>query len=156
QYRLVLKGGANKRSMEFIRETYGHLITSGRITIDNTYLPEDQFTDYLSAFRIGFVFYSWHDIRNNFNFYSAPSGKLFMCLAAGTPVIACNIPGFAFVKEFGVGVLIDDYEPATIHAALEEIESDFENYSARCYKAAEHFSFDKAVQPYIQYLHSHS
>lgn len=152
QYRLVMKGGASEKTLAFIHEKYEHLISSGRITIDNSYLPEDQFTSYLSAFRIGFVFYSWHDIRNNFNFYSAPSGKLFMCLAAGTPVIACNIPGFAFVKDMGVGVLIDDYEPETIHAALRQIEAGYDGYSARCFEAARRFSFDTAVQPYIQFL----
>lgn len=152
EYKLVLKGGSNQKTRKRIDEQYSHLLTGGRIVINQDYLDADAFVTFLSSFRIGFCFYAWDLIRGSFNYQSAPSGKLFMYLAAGTPVIACNIPGFDFVREFGAGVLIDDYEPSTIKRAVDEIEADYDRYSQACYRAAEHFSFDRHVQPYIDYL----
>lgn len=154
QYRLVLKGGAEKKTLIKIKEKYGHLISAGKIEINQDYLSFDDLIRFLSTFRIGFCFYSWELIRENFNYQTAPSGKLFMYLAAGTPVIACNIPGFDFVKEFGAGVLINDYEPPTILEAIKKIEANYQTFSKACYTAAGHFSFDKAVVPYINYLES--
>ncbi|HEX6333130.1 MAG TPA: glycosyltransferase, partial [Flavisolibacter sp.] len=152
QYRLVLKGGGNSKTISEIEAEYEHLIRSNTIEINQEYLPSDQFIEFLSQFRIGFCFYSWELIAASFNYRSAPSGKLFMCLAAGTPVVACDIPGFQFVKEFKAGVLIPDYEPETIARAIEKIESDFEAYSAGAFAAARHYSFDKTVKPYIDFL----
>lgn len=152
QLRLVVKGGADKKTMEKIYQRYRDLIVADRIHINQDYLPADSFIDFLSTFRIGFCFYSWDLIKESFNYQTAPSGKLFMYLAAGTPVIACNIPGFSFVKEFEVGVLLDDYEPETIQKAVTQIENNYGLYSENCYRAARHFSFDAAVKPYVEYL----
>lgn len=151
-YRLVMKGGGDEKTKTIIHDRYKYLLQEGRISFDKQYLDADAFIDFLSKFKIGFCFYAWDEIAGSFNYQSAPSGKLFMYLAAGTPVIACSIPGFDFVKEFGAGVLIDDYKPTTIKRAVEEIEANYESYSAACYKAAEYFSFDNHVKPYINYL----
>ncbi|HSB92119.1 MAG TPA: hypothetical protein VLC28_03340, partial [Flavitalea sp.] len=113
EYRLELKGGAEKRTLQRIQENYSDLINQKVIHINREYLPGNAFLEYLSRFRIGFCFYSWTLINSDFNYRTAPSGKLFMYMAAGVPVIACNIPGFEFIKEFKAGVLIDDYEPET-------------------------------------------
>jgi glycosyltransferase involved in cell wall biosynthesis len=150
--RLVIKGGGDKKTMVKVQEQYGHLIAAGRVQIDPQYLPVDKFIEFLSSFKIGFCFYSWDLIKANFNYQTAPSGKLFMYLAAGTPVIACKIPGFSFVEELGLGVLVDNYEPETIQKAAKEIENNFQQYSHNCYEAARQFSFDIAVRPYVDYL----
>jgi glycosyltransferase involved in cell wall biosynthesis len=147
-----MKGGGDKKTRRIISERYNHLIKEERIVFNQTYLNADSFLEFLSSFRIGFCFYLWDLIASSFNYQSAPSGKLFMYLAAGTPVIACNIPGFEFVKDFGAGILIDNYEPVTIKKAIDEIEANYEAFSAGCYKAAAYYSFDNHVQPYIQYL----
>ena len=152
EHRLVLKGGADKRTMEKIYQHYEALIRADRIHINQDYLPAGQFIDFLSRFRIGFCFYSSELIKESFNYQTAPSGKVVMYLAAGTPVIACNIPGFSFIREFRAGVLIDDYHPETIQAAAAEIESNYRQYSENCYRVAKQFSFDKAAKPYVQYL----
>lgn len=152
QYRLVLKGGRDRKTMMMIERDYHHLVQSGRIHINQDYLPADAFIDFISGFRIGFCFYAWDMIHASFNYQTAPSGKMFMYFAAGVPVIACNIPGFSFVKDFGAGVLIDDYEPATIYRAIQEIEANYKQYADACYRAAEYFSFDRNVEPYIQFL----
>ena len=152
QYKLVLKGGIEQKAYQKITDTYNNLITENRIRFDRDYLPASSFLDFLSHFKIGFCFYSWELIRASFNYYTAPSGKLFMTLAAGVPVIACNIPAFKFLEEYGAGVLVDDYEPETIFAAAQKIERDYEKYHLACYDSARYFSFDKRVAPYIDFL----
>ncbi len=152
QYRLVLKGSAERKVLKRINEQYVHLIKENRIKLDQEYLPAASFLDYLSHFRIGFSFYSWELISSSFNYATAPSGKLFMNLAAGVPVIACNIPGFKLVEEFSAGILVSDFKPETIYEANKKIESDYEKYRQGCYAAARHFSFDKTAAPYIEFL----
>jgi glycosyltransferase involved in cell wall biosynthesis len=152
QYRLVLKGGGDKKSLRIINERYAGLIKADRIKIDRTYLPAASFLDFLSHFKIGICFYSWELINANFNYATAPSGKLFMYLAAGVPVIACNIAGFKLVEEFGAGVLVKDFKPETIYEAVKIIEADYNKFTQGCYNAARHFSFNKNVAPYIDFL----
>ncbi|MEO6316428.1 MAG: hypothetical protein ABIU63_05370 [Chitinophagaceae bacterium] len=152
QYRIVIKGAAERKVLVRIKEDYADLIKQDRIKIDQAYLPVSSFLDYLSHFKFGFTFYAWDVVRSSFNYATAPSGKLFMNLAAGVPVIAVNIPGFKLIDEFHAGVLIDDFQPATIYAAMKKIEADYEGYRQGCYAAARHFSFDKRVAPYIEFL----
>jgi glycosyltransferase involved in cell wall biosynthesis len=152
QYKLIIKGSAEKKVLDKITTEYAHLISANRVIIDQTYLPAASFLDFLSHFKFGFAFYSWDIVKESFNYATAPSGKLFMNMAAGVPVIACNIPGFKLIEEFGAGVLIDDFKPETIYAAMNTIEKDYEKFQQGCYKAAAYFSFDKAVAPYINFL----
>lgn len=152
EFKIVLKGGGDKKTRRIIDKKYNHLLKSGSVIIDQSYLYADAFVKFLTAFRIGFCFYNWDLIKTSFNYQTAPSGKMFMYLAAGTPVIACKIPGFDFVKDFGCGILIENYQPETIMNAVNLIESDYKKYSDACIEAAKHFSFDKSVRPYIEFL----
>lgn len=152
EYKLVLKGGGDKKTRRIIEKRFAHLLNSQRAVIDQSYLDAAEFVKFLSSFRIGFCFYDWNLIKASFNYQTAPSGKMFMYLAAGTPVIACKIPGFDFVGEFNCGVLIEDYKPETIRKAINTIKNDYVKYSAGCIEAAKHFSFDKNVIPYVEYL----
>jgi glycosyltransferase involved in cell wall biosynthesis len=151
-YHLLLKGGGDRKTLKYIQINYQDLLNSGNLTIDQTYLGSGEFIDLLAHFRIGICFYSWELIDKSVNYQTAPSGKLFMYLAAGLPVVACNIPGFQFIREFGAGVLIDDYHPETILAAIRLIEMDYEKYSRACYFASEKYSFDKTSRPFIDFL----
>lgn len=151
-YKLVLKGGAEKNTLQYIQTYYQDLMANGRLEIDRAYLPEKEFIGYLSSFRIGFCFYSWALIESSVNYQTAPSGKLFMYMAAGVPVVACRIPGFQFVEDFGAGILIDNYQPETIKKAIERIEADYKSFSDACYEVTDHFDFRKNVIPYVEYL----
>ncbi|MEO8405245.1 MAG: hypothetical protein ABI480_11640 [Chitinophagaceae bacterium] len=152
QYKLIMKGGGDEKTQRLINEKYGELLTAGRIVIDRKYLAQESFIDFLATFRIGFCFYAWDLIAASFNYQSAPSGKLLMYMAAGTPVIACDIPGFQFIKESGAGVLVKDYEPETILNAIQTIEANYQQYSDACLRIAGELSFDKNVAPYIEFL----
>jgi len=152
QYKLILKGGGDKKTQRLISEKYHDLIRTERIVIDRIYLPEGTFIEFLSSFRIGFCFYAWGLIHDSFNYQTAPSGKMLMYMAAGIPVIACRIPGFTFIQEAGAGVLIDDYEPDTIFRAVQQIGAEYERYVAACYKVAADNSIDKHISPYVKFL----
>jgi len=152
ELKLVLKGGGDKKTKKLIDKRYGDLLRSGQVVINREYLPENEFIDFLSGYKIGFCFYSWDLIKASFNYYSAPSGKLLMCMAAGVPIVGCNIPGFKFVEEYGAGVLIDSYEPSVIFNAIQKIQEDYDKYAAACYRIAADYSFEKNVAPYLLYL----
>lgn len=152
EYKMVIKGSANPKLLRHIEEEYQDLIKNGTIVFNREYLESNRFIEFLSGFKMGFCFYQWDLIRASYNYLTAPSGKLFMNFAAGVPVVACNIPGFELVKEFNAGVLVDDYEPETLYKAARQIEANYAEYSEGCYRAAEHFSFDKNVAPYVEFL----
>ncbi|MFN0140718.1 MAG: hypothetical protein ACKVQW_11620 [Pyrinomonadaceae bacterium] len=136
-----------------IEGEYGDLLTSGRLIVDDEYLDDTEVVDYLRKFRIGFCFYNFEiEWINNFNYYSAPSGKMFKYFAAGVPVVALNTIGSRPIIEFDCGVLIDDLNPESINEAIDKIEANFEYYSQNCLRAAEHYSFDKMAEPFVRYL----
>ncbi len=75
-----------------------------------------------------------------------------MYLAAGVPVIACNIPGFKFIEEYKAGVLINDYTPASIHKAVIEIENNYQSFQQNAYRAFEDMNFEKEAIKFKEYL----
>ena len=152
KYKMVQKGGGERKILNRIKRGYEQLIADGRLVLDSTYATSDQFIGFVSKFKIGFCFYSWEVIEQYYNYRSAPSGKLFVYLAAGVPVIASKIEGFSFVSEYNCGILIDDYSPESIYKATQLIEESYETFSENCLKVARIYSFDKTVEPYLNYL----
>ncbi|MGB7202184.1 MAG: hypothetical protein WBD16_07935 [Pyrinomonadaceae bacterium] len=152
-YSLNVRGAMLSDDKKRVESEYGDLLTSERLIIDDEYLDDEDVVDYLRKFRIGFCFYNFEiEWINNFNYYSAPSGKMFKYFAAGVPVVALNTIGSRPIVEFDCGVLIDDLNPERIKEAIDKIEANFEYYSQNCLRAAEHYSFDKMAEPFIEYL----
>lgn len=131
---------------------YKELVVQGRLIINEKYLPDEALVPFLAGFEIGFCFYNF-DVEwvNNFNYQSAPAGKLFKYIAAGVPVICNRILGFDFVDEFGCGIRLDQFDPASIRSAVEEIRRNYAAYVRGAIKAARHFSYDKAVIPFLEF-----
>ena len=152
QYRLVCKGAVEKRTAEIIKDKYKDLLEETKIVINDQYLESNEFLRFISRHRIGFCFYDLGLIKKNFNYATAPSGKLFMYLAAGVPVIASNIPGFKFIKDYGAGILIDDYGTQTIYEAIQAIEANFNSYSANAYKAFDANAFDIHLPQLVKFI----
>lgn len=152
QFKLVLKGASALNTKEYIEKKYSDIIKKGIIKINTEYLKANDFIKFIATHKIGFCFYDWKLIQSNFNYQTAPSGKLFMYLAAGVPVIACNIIGFKFIEESEAGVLINDYKAETILEAIEKIEANYEAYSANAYKAFENTCFDMNIGEVLKYL----
>ena len=150
---LTVKGAILDDDRKRVGSEYGKLIAEKRLIIDDNYLDDADVVNYLRRFRIGFCFYNF-DIKwvNNFNYLSAPAGKLFKYIAAAVPVVGIDVPGLKLIEEFDCGKLIKDLNPKSIRKALDEIEENFEYYSENCLTAAEHFSFDKAAKPFVDYL----
>lgn len=152
-YTLTVKGAILNDDKTRVEKEYNDLISGERLIIDDDYLDDTEVVDYLRKFRVGFCFYNFEiDWVNTFNYFSAPSGKLFKYFAAGVPVIGVDISGLSSVREFDCGILIKDLSPKSIKSAIDKIESNFEYYSQNCLKAASHYSFDKAAKPFIDYL----
>lgn len=150
---LTVQGAIPPADEKRIENEYKDLLSEKRLVIPRKYLENDQVVDYFSQFEIGFCFYNFNlDWVNHFNYKSAPSGKLFKYLAAGVPVVAIDITGFAFVKEYKCGVLIKDISPQKIREAIIQIRNNYDDYTANAIAAAKHFSFDKMVKPYIDFV----
>jgi glycosyltransferase involved in cell wall biosynthesis len=152
QYKLVLKGASALNTKEYIEKKYANLIQQDNLEINTTYLDANEFVKFISTHKIGFCFYDWNLINANFNYQTAPSGKLFMYLAAGVPVIVCNIIGFKFIEENNAGVLINDYKVETILAAVKKIEANYQQYSQNAYKTFENTCFDVNIGTVLNFL----
>lgn len=152
-YTMNVRGAMLSDDEVRVMRDYGDLFASGRLSIDNEYLDDRALTNYLEKFRIGFSFYNFElEEVDHFNYHSAPSGKMFKYFAAGVPVIALNTIGAKPVKEFDCGILIDDLKPESIKEAIDKIEANFQYYSQNCLRAAQHYSFDRMAQPFVDYL----
>lgn len=152
EFSLTIKGAIPAHERGIIRSKYGHLIDEKKLFIDDSYIDQEFIINYLSHFRIGFCFYDTSiDHFGTFNYLTGPSGKLFNYYAAGVPAIASDLPGLRSVSERDTGILLGDLSPRSIRGAIERIESNYAHYSANCLMAAEYFSFDKAIEPFVEY-----
>jgi hypothetical protein len=153
---LTVQGAVPKNDENKINTEYKNLLITKRLIINDTYIENKNVVNYFSQFEIGFCFYNF-DLEwiNHFNYKSAPSGKLFKYLAAGVPVVANNIIGFAFVTELKCGVLINDLSEEKIREAIQKIRNNYAVFAANAIFAAKHFSFDKMVQPYLDFVKEH-
>ena len=147
---MTVIGSVMEEAKKMIVEKYSYLTKEERLKIDAKYYENDELVNELANYEIGFCFYNFNDpLINSFNYITAPSGKLFKYLAAGVPVVANNIIGFQFVSEYQCGVLIDDLSPETINNAIIKIRNQYNFYVENAITAAQHFSFDKSVKPYV-------
>ena len=153
--KLTIQGAINKHDLSRVENEYRSLLDEQRLIINKKYLENEEVVPFLSNYEIGFCFYNFEVpvIKNNyFNYATAPSGKLFKYLAAGVPAIGSNIIGFKFINEFKCGILIDDLLPETIKKAVDTIRSNYQFYMNNAIVAAKHYSFDKAIKPYLELI----
>jgi glycosyltransferase involved in cell wall biosynthesis len=153
--KLTVQGALLNEDKKKVQAEYAALLAEDRLVINSVYLDNDDVVDYISKFEIGFCFYNFDEPsiqRNYFNYVSAPSGKMFKYLAAGVPVVASDILGFRFVKEFQCGILIDSLAEDEIRKAVSAIRDNYDFYVENAVKAARHYSFDKALLPYLHYV----
>jgi glycosyltransferase involved in cell wall biosynthesis len=136
-----------------LMKRYRHLFDEGTVTLDEEYLDQAGLIPFLSEYSVGFCFYDFDLIsKENFNYLSSPSGKLFNYYAAGVPVIGTDVIGLRSVAEFNAGILLKKHTPEAIEAAYDEIARNFDVYRQNCLEAARHFDFRRAVIPYRDFL----
>jgi glycosyltransferase involved in cell wall biosynthesis len=151
--KMVIRGALEVGFLESLIMFFPELLDESRLLIDTTYQDDKDMLGYLTQFKVGFAFYDFRLSKiDNFNYWTAPSGKLYKYLAAGVPVIGINIPGFSIVQHYKAGVLIDTLDPDSIQQALDIIEADYESYVENAFRAAESVSFDRAVKPFIDFI----
>jgi len=153
---LTLKGVITKQSIRNnIFRRYQDLLDSKLVTLDETYEPQDQIVEFLSHFSIGICFYDFRLIsKDDFNYLSCPSGKLFNYLAAGVPIIGTDIPGLHDVRTYRTGVLIKQLSTESVYQAIENIRLSFREYRENAFLASKEYDFEKKVVPYRDFLMS--
>ena len=150
---LTVQGALPDEDKKKVVEEYNSLLNEKLLIINDKYLKNEEVVNYFSHFKIGICFYNF-DVEwiNHFNYQSAPSGKIFKYLAAGVPVLGINIIGFKFIEDMQCGVLINSLAVEEIRKGVEKILKNYSFYEANTKTAAKHFSFDKAIKPYIDYI----
>ncbi|MEO6452495.1 MAG: hypothetical protein ABIN97_00375 [Ginsengibacter sp.] len=150
---LTVNGAVPAPDLKKINKLYNDLLSEKRLIISKEYIENDDLVKCFSQFEIGFCFYNF-EVKwiNHFNYKSAPSGKLFKYLAAGVPVVCSDITGFKFVAEFKCGILIPDLNPEKINEAIKQIRNNYAEYITNAIAVAKHFSFDRSVKPYLDFI----
>ena len=77
----------------------------------------------------------------DYNCISSPSGKQFNYMAAGLPTIGQNIVGFAPIAQHNTGILLDEFNTATIINAIHNVETNYTALANNALKAAQHYNF---------------
>ncbi|MEO6405769.1 MAG: hypothetical protein ABIY51_07135 [Ferruginibacter sp.] len=152
-FSMTFKGVVLPSEKPIIHSGYKKLVSDGNIIFNNNYTTNQDMLEFISQYEIGFCFYDLgYPKMNTFNYRTAPSGKMFAYFAAGVPVIGNKLDGLKPVEKFDAGILVDDFNPATILNAVNKIKSNYAYYQENCYKAATHYSFDRAIEPFVQEL----
>ena len=118
------------------------------IIIEESYISENDISNYLSKFKIGFSFFDLNQIVDSmkFNFETGPSGKIYNYFLAGTPLICNNIKAFHIIEEFKCGVLINDFSSYSIELALKKILNNYDYYQKGCLEASKFYDYKKCTK----------
>jgi hypothetical protein len=154
EYTLTVKGPVDNEIREIIADFYQDLVDENRLIIESDYLTQAELTRYLSKFRIGFAFYDFYrfSFYRAFNFFSAPSGKVYQYLNSGVPVIGNYLSGFKFIEQNNCGKLISHLSTKQIKAAIDAIEEDYLLFAENAKKLSYEYDFQKMVQPFLEYI----
>lgn len=154
EYTLTVKGAFPKETVEVVNEFYADLIAEKRLIIDTDYLSEKDLTYYLSKFRIGFAFYDFYRFSHlrSFNYFTAPSGKVFGYLNSGVPVIGNILPAFEFIEKNDCGKLISHLSSIQIKSAIDAIEDNYLYYAENTKRLSAEYDFNKMIQPFINFI----
>lgn len=154
EYTLTIKGAVPPATKEAINISYSTLYKENRLVIDDSYMDADTLTHYISTFRAGFVFYDFYrfEYLRTFNYYTAPSGKMFQYFNSGVPVIGNKLSGLEMIESSNAGVLIPYLSSLQIKIALDKIESSYLNTAENAKKLSEKFDFTSNIQSFISII----
>ena len=150
---ITLKGHLNKGTKKIILKKYKKLILEGRLIIDESYTQQSELIRSIQSFDAGFCLYDIQLIKkNDFNYISSPSGKMYTYLAAGVPIIGSDILGLRQVSEFNAGCLLPNLNIDNIEKAIEKIQREYKTIKLNCLKAAEELDFKSYAMKYLKFL----
>lgn len=154
EYKLTIKGAVPVETLNSIKEFYFELLNTNRLIIDTTFLTQNELNIFVSKFRIGFAFYDFYRYSTvrNFNYYTAPSGKVFQYLNSGIPIVANQLQGFKFIEKEGCGQLIPYISSIKIKMAIDKIEEDYNKIASKAKETSLKFDFKKNIKGFIEFL----
>ena len=120
--------------------------------MNDTYMEQEELNRYVSQFWAGFAFYDFYRFATlrKFNYFTAPSGKLFQYFNSGVPVIGNQLSGFKMVEDHKAGQLIEHLGSLEIKKALDVINASYLEFSTNSKKLSREFDLkyymDKAVR----------
>lgn len=148
EYTMELHGVVSDAVKQEIETKFQDLFEAGRLKITNQYIEQDEIVDYISRFDIGFTLYDLKSFKNNYNFITCPSGKLFNYYTAGLPVIGSDVSGLCSIREFHAGITVKNLDSGEIARAVEKISSDYTAYRKNSLEAAKKFDFAAAYEQF--------
>jgi glycosyltransferase involved in cell wall biosynthesis len=152
---LTLQGYLPKASRRLLDSRYADLIASGRVVLRENFLDEAAIPDFLSTFHVGLCLYELDGaLARDFNYLSAPSGKMFNYFAAGIPVLGTDIPGLRPITESDAGILVPRNTTEALLQALDRILADLARFRAGAWSAARRHDFDPASAAWVDFLHA--
>jgi len=127
EYKLTIKGAVPEGTKLSIEKFYNELLKEGRLVLNDTYMSAGELTRYVSGFWAGFAFYDFYrfSMVRSFNYYTAPSGKLYQYFNSGIPVIGNQLSGFQIVESKNAGRLVKYLSSLEIKNALDAIEVSY-------------------------------
>lgn len=143
-FSLELHGIISLNVHKDIFSKYKKYIKEGRLILSKKYIPENDIINYLSHYYIGLCFYDFTLIgKNDFNYISCPSGKLYNYYAAELPVVGNDILGLRSCKKYNCGRLLKEVNGLNIAKAILSIEKEYMNIKNNCKIAAKENDFYK-------------
>ncbi len=114
-------------------------------------LSPDQYTQFLSHFAVGLVWYTPIE-DENINNIGLSSGKLFKHLSLGQPVIVNECPGMSYVvQKFGLGIVVQNV--SDLEEAYNKIMEQYESYRNNVLKIYRNrFDFAKVIAPLLDQM----
>lgn len=100
-------------------------------------VPASELDNLVGSASIGIAWYDVNELGFRARMMGLAAGKIGNYLKCGVPLIAPNLDSFAYLRESGAGVLIDDL--SQVREAVREIDSDLASYSARALACYEQF-----------------
>jgi len=141
---LMIKGVGQENNLyiNYLQQKYNDLIINQRLFFDFSYIDQDDVIMYLQNYDIGFCFYDYKIInKNNFNYISSPSGKMFNYFAAGLPVIGSDSIGLAPVKKSNAGVLLNNLNIDEIKNAINIIKTKYSVFQKNANNASIEYDY---------------
>lgn len=154
EYALTIKGAIPANTKLSIEKFYMELLTEKRLELNDSYMMPSELNRYVSNFRVGFAFYDFYrfEYLRRFNYYSAPSGKMYQYFNSGVPVIGNQLNGFNVIERSKCGELIKCLSSKEIKKALDLIEENYFEFAINSKKTSLDFDQEKFMDNVIKHI----
>ncbi len=123
--------------------------TSPSIVVFDKFIPYKDMVSYSKGADIGLLLYDESDPEEKRN--GNTSGKLGLYLAAGLPIIGCNLKVFEWLEKEKCGIRISDL--SDLSSAITQIKSNYKEYSDNSRRMfLEKFEYERSFRPFAAWL----